>query len=359
MSARLFEPVRLGEIVIRNRIGMAPMCQYCGEDGAPGQWHETHYGARAIGGAGLIIVEATAVVPEGRISPFDLGIWKDAQIKPLSKIANFLIKHGTVPGIQLAHSGRKAATQPFGTGIPLTDQEGSWQPVAPSPIAWDEGHKTPTEMTIADIDQLKRDFVAAANRASKAGFQLLELHAAHGYLLHSFLSPITNKRSDQYGGNFAGRTKLIIEIAEQVRKTWPQGKPLAVRLSCTDWVEEGWTLDDSVKLAIELKEVGVDLIDCSSGGIMPGVKYADGPGWQVGLAARIKKEADIAVAAVGLITEPAQAEEIVRNSNVDIVLLGRELLSNPSWPYQAARDLNFDIKKLLPQQYIRAIPSNK
>jgi 2,4-dienoyl-CoA reductase-like NADH-dependent reductase (Old Yellow Enzyme family) len=358
MSSLLSESVRLRELSFPNRIGMAPMCQYSALDGKPTSWHKLHYATRAVGGVGLIILEATAVEAIGRITARDLGLWDDSQIEPLKQIVDAITEHGSVAGIQLAHAGRKASTIPFGPGLPLAVADGGWQPVAPSSIAWDAAYPIPAELTLAEIKELQNSFVAAATRADKAGFQLLELHAAHGYLLHSFLSPVTNIRTDAYGGDFAGRAKMLLEITTAVRAVWPEDKPLAVRLSTTDWVEGGWTVDDSVKLAKELKIEGVDLIDCSTGGIKPDVNYPAAPGWQVPMASRIKKEAGIAVAAVGLVTDPQQAEAIINDFEIDIVLLGRELLSNPYWPYKAAIELKGDLQKVVPKQYIRAIPTD-
>lgn len=351
--AHLFESFRLRSMTLRNRIGMSPMCQYSAEEGLATDWHLVHLGARAAGGAGLVLVEATAVEARGRISPYDLGLWQAAQIEPLARITRFVRGQGAVPGIQLAHAGRKAGTaRPWEGGQPLHDEHGGWTPVGPSALPFGEGYRTPVELSLADIEGLIESFRAAAIRAHEAGFGWLELHGAHGYLIHSFLSPLSNRRNDTYGGSFANRTRFARETARAVRAVWPEELPLAMRLSCTDWIEGGWSLEESVELARLLAGEGVDLIDCSSGGAAPGARIPAGAGYQVPFAEAIRRQAGIATAAVGLITAPAQADEIVRNGRADLVLLGRELLRDPAWPLYAARALEQPLP--MPAQYHRA-----
>lgn len=351
----LFTPFTLRNITFRNRIAVSPMCQYSSEDGFASDWHLVHLGSRAVGGAGLVIVEATAVEADGRISAGDLGIWKDEHIENLSKIAHFIKSQGAVAGIQLAHAGRKASCQtPWNSGgkaIPLS--EGGWQTVAPSAVPFDENDTIPKALTHTEIKALIASFVAAAQRALKAGFEVLEIHGAHGYLLHEFLSPLSNLRIDEYGGSFENRIRFLLEVTDAVRDVLPEGFPLFVRISATDWKEGGWTLDDSVKLAAELRNHGVDLVDCSSGGLVPDAKIQVGPGYQVPFAERIRNEANIPTGAVGAITEPQQADEIIRSGQADLVLLARELLRDPYWPIHAAQALNQEIH--VPQQYQRAI----
>lgn len=353
--SQLFQPLTLRGVTLRNRIGIPPMCQYSAEDGFANDWHLVHLGSRAVGGAGLIIMEATAVTPEGRITPHDVGLWSDAHIEALRPTANFMLAHGAMPGIQLAHAGRKAGTaRPWDGGKPLSDAAGGWDIVAPSAIPFDAGYRTPQAMDQAQIDGLTAAFKAAAVRALAAGFQFVEIHAAHGYLLHSFHSPITNQRTDAYGGSFENRVRLTLEITREVRAAWPDDLPLAVRLSCTDWIEGGWTLEESIALARLLKAEGVDLIDCSSGGIAPGIKVPATAGYQVQFAEAIRRETHLPTAAVGLITEPAHAEEIVRDGCADIVLLGRKSLRDPYFPQRAARELTDAPMELVPPQYWRA-----
>ncbi len=349
----LFTPLQLRDVTLRNRIGMSPMCQYSCEDGFATHWHLVHLGARAIGGVGLIIAEATAVQPNGRISPYDLGIWQDAQVDALRPVTEFVRAHGAVAGIQLAHAGRKAnVARPWQGGQPLPDPAGTWRHVAPSAVPFRTEHPTPHALTVAEIEQITADFGAAARRAVAAGFQLLEIHAAHGYLLHSFYSPISNQRTDAYGGSFDNRVRLVIEVAQAVRAAMPDNLPLAVRLSSTDWVEGGWTGEDTVELAKRLKRVGVDLIDCSSGGNVATAQIPMGPGYQVPFARAVRRDAEIATATVGLITEAAAANAIVADGEADIVLLGRELLRDPYWPVQAAQILGEQAP--VPSQYLRA-----
>ena len=352
----LFEPLTLKSVTLRNRIGVSPMCMYSSQDGVATDWHLVHLGARAAGGAGLVIAEATAVAPEGRITPGDAGIWADKHVEPIARINRFIKAQGAIPGIQLAHAGRKAsAALPWEGGAHLADDAGGWMPVAPSAIAFGgDLAKVPHELTIAEIARVQGDFVAAAKRALAAGCEWLELHGAHGYLTHEFLSPISNRRTDQYGGSFENRIRFLLELTRGVRAVWPDRLPLAARLSCTDWSEGGWTLEETIALAKRLKAEGVDLIDCSSGGNVPTAKIPVGAGYQVPFASRIRREATIATATVGMITDPMQADQIVRNGEADIVLLARELLRDPNWPLRAARALHVKPLPNPPRQYARA-----
>ncbi len=340
-----------------NRIVVSPMCQYSSEDGFASDWHLVHLGSRAVGGAGIILTEAAAVSPEGRISYADLGIWKDEQVAGLARIAAFLREQGAVPGIQLAHAGRKAATtRPWegGQQLPSGDPR-SWEPVGPSAIPFRDGDRSPRAATSTDLEKIKRDFRDAASRALAAGFQLVEIHAAHGYLLHSFHSPVSNKRTDQYGGVFENRIRLTLEVVASVREVWPEKLPLFVRISADDWLPDRdcWTIGDSVLLARELKKLEVDLIDVSSAGIHPDQNIDVGAGYQVPFAERIRREVEIPTGAVGMITTPAQAETIIRTGQADLVLLAREFLRNPYFPYQAAADLH-ERSFQWPRQYERA-----
>ncbi|MEV6525910.1 NADH:flavin oxidoreductase/NADH oxidase [Longispora sp. NPDC051575] len=345
MSA-LFEPLTLRSLTIPNRIWMAPLCMYSAVDGVPNDWHLTHLAARAAGGAGLILVEATAVNPAGRITPGDLGLWNDTQRDAFVRITDFLTTQGTVPGIQLAHAGRKAsATAPWAEAATVPDADGGWTPVAPSAEAFD-GLREPAELTVEEIRGIVADFAAAARRALDAGFRVVEVHGAHGYLIHEFLSPHANHRTDAYGGSFENRARFALEVVDAVRAVWPADLPVFYRTSATDWLTEnpadprdGWTVDDTVRLAGLLREHGVDLVDTSSGGIARDAKVVTGPGYQVPFAARVRAEAGVAVGAVGLITEPKQAEDIVATGQADAVLLGRELLRDPSWARRAAVEL--------------------
>ncbi|MBI5767136.1 MAG: NADH:flavin oxidoreductase/NADH oxidase [Verrucomicrobia bacterium] len=339
--AHLFAPLTLKTVTLRNRIGVSPMCMYAAEDGVANDWHLVHLGARAAGGAGLVIAEATAVAPEGRITPGCAGLWTEKQLEPLARVTRFLKQHGAVPGIQLAHAGRKAAAaRPWEGGAHLSDAAGGWTPLGPSALAYGGGlDRVPREMSANDIARVEADFVAAAKRALAAGYEWLELHSAHGYLAHEFLSPLSNHRTDRYGGNFENRIRFLLETTRAVRGVWPERLPLTVRLSCTDWVDGGWTIDESVELARRLRAEGVDLIDCSSGGGVHAAKVPAAPGFHVPFAERIKREAGIATAVVGLITEPKQADAIVREGRADVVLLARELLRDPNWPLRAAREL--------------------
>ncbi|TDH28756.1 NADPH dehydrogenase NamA [Segetibacter sp. 3557_3] len=354
MSA-LFSPLTIKEITLPNRIAVSPMCEYSSVDGFANDWHLVHLGSRAVGGAGLIIMEATAVVPEGRITPADMGIWKDEHIPFLQRITSFIHSQGSIAGIQIAHAGRKASKrEPWNKDEVVPDTEGGWQTVAPSAIPFNPNYDTPRALDIEDIEKLIEDFRLAASRAVAAGFKVLEIHAAHGYLLHEFYSPLSNQRTDEYGGSFENRTRLLLNIVEAVKTVWPAGYPLFVRISATDWVEGGWTIEDSVVLAGKLKKRGVDLIDCSTGGNVTNVKIPLVPGYQVPFAARIKEASGIATGAVGLITTAEQAEEIISSGKADLVLLAREFLSNPYFPLHAARQLGVDVK--WPQQYERAKP---
>ncbi|MDR2614234.1 MAG: NADH:flavin oxidoreductase/NADH oxidase [Candidatus Accumulibacter sp.] len=352
----LFEPFTLRGLVLRNRIAVPAMCQYSAQDGLAGDWHFVHYGTRAVGGAALIISEATAVVPEGRISPADLGLWDDGQIEPLARIVRFAQAQGCPMAVQLAHAGRKASVRRgWEEQTPMSPDRGGWPLVAPSPIPYSEAHARPAELDAAGILAIVDGFVAATRRAHVAGFSAVEIHAAHGYLLHQFLSPLTNRRTDDYGGSFANRTRLIVELTAAVRAAWPEPLPLIVRLSATDWVDGGWTPEETVDLCRVLKTHGVDLIDVSTGGIVPDARIPSGPGFQTGFAERIRREAGLPVAAVGLITAPAQADHIVRNGQADLILLGREILRNPYWPMTAAHELGHPAA--WPPQYLRAAPS--
>jgi 2,4-dienoyl-CoA reductase-like NADH-dependent reductase (Old Yellow Enzyme family) len=344
VTQRLFTPWTLRSVTLRNRIVMAPMCQYSTPDGVAGDWHRVHLGSRAVGGAGLILVEASAVSPEGRISPQDLGIWNDVQADALAPIVRFLQEQGAVAGIQIAHAGRKASTAaPFHGGQPIPPEaELGWQPVAPSALAFSPSHTIPRPLSTEDMERVKADFVAAARRAHRAGFQVLELHMAHGYLLHSFLSPISNRRDDAYGGDFSGRVRFPLEVATAVRAVWPEELPLWVRISATDWVEGGWDLEQSIAFSRELQACGVDVVHCSSGGLTPDAKIPAGPGFQTPFAAAIRRAVGIPTVAVGLITEAMQAEHILVTEQADAVALARELLRNPYWPLQAAARLGVD-----------------
>ncbi|RME57471.1 MAG: NADH:flavin oxidoreductase/NADH oxidase [Caldilineae bacterium] len=351
----LFSPITLRNVTLRNRIGVSPMCQYSCQDGFATDWHLVHLGARAVGGAGLIIAEATAVEPRGRISPHDLGIWSDAHVEPLARVARFLHEYGAVAGIQIAHAGRKASTaRPWEGGRPLGSEEGGWPVVGPSPIPFGPGHPVPQELTLEEIHTIQAAFQAAAVRAREAGFRFLELHGAHGYLIHSFHSPLSNQRQDAYGGSFENRIRFTLETVRGLRQVWPEELPLAVRISVTDWLEGGWTVEESVDLAKRLKAEGVDLVDCSSSGGSPLSQPPVGANYQVPLAEAVRRGADIPTAAVGMIKEPFQADAIVRNGRADVVLLGRQFLQEPYWPLRAARALGLDVENLVPDQYKRA-----
>ena len=331
------------------------MCQYSSTDGFANDWHLVHLGSRAVGGAGLVFTEAAAVQDRGRISPQDLGIYSEAHIEMLASITEFVRGHGAAAGIQLAHAGRKAATaRPWEGGRPLAPGQGAWKPAGPSEVAFDAGYQTPVELTRDAIQELVHDFGASAERALRAGFDVIEVHAAHGYLLHEFFSPLSNKRTDDYGGSFTNRTRIVREVVEEIRRIWPDGNPLFVRISATDYTEGGWDIEQSVELARMLKPLGVDLTDCSSGGNVAGATIPVGPGYQTGFAEQIRREAGILTGAVGMITSPVQADHIIRTGQADIVLLARELLRDPYWPCLAAKELRQPIPA--PPQYERAWP---
>jgi len=353
-TPHLFQPLIVRSVTLRNRIGVSPMCQYSAADGVANDWHFVHLGSRAVGGAGLVIVEATGVAPEGRITPGCLGLWSDKHIEPLARIAKLIKFHGAVAGIQIAHAGRKASADlPWNGGAHLSEAQGGWETIAPSAIAFGgELSKVPRAMTEADILRVQNDFVATAKRALSAGFEWLELHAAHGYLFNSFLSPLSNHRTDQYGGSFENRIRLLLDTTRAVRKVWPDHLPLAVRISAIDWKDGGWQIEDSIALAKLLKAEGVDLMDCSSGGLVPDAKIKVEPGYQVPFAGKVRHGANIATAAVGFITEPKQADDIVRLGQADVVLLARQFLRDPYWPAHAARTLGYKITP--PNQYLRA-----
>jgi len=350
----LFEPLQLRSVRLRNRIAVSPMCQYSAVDGIPQPWHLVHLGSRAIGGAGLVIAEASAVEARGRISPFDAGLWNDAQLQAWAPIAAFIDGYGAVPGIQLAHAGRKASVEvPWRGGKGILDAAaGGWSTVAPSALAFDADYTTPVALDGAGITAIVEAFRAAATRALEAGFRLLEVHAAHGYLLHEFLSPLSNRREDQWGGGFDNRIRFALDVVRAVRSVWPERLPLFVRISATDWAEGGWDIEQSVELARRLRSEGVDLVDVSSGGLVAHQRIAPGAGFQVPFAARIRREAGIATGAVGLITEPHQAQAILDEGAADLILLARELLRDPYWPRRAAHALGAVIEP--PLQYSRA-----
>ena len=355
MMSALFSSLTLRGVTLRNRIGVSPMCQYSATDGRANDWHLVHLGSRAAGGAALVIAEATAVEPRGRISPQDLGLWDDAQIAPLERVARFVRSQGAVAAVQLAHAGRKAGTRrPWdGPGHATLAEGGGWTPVAPSGIPFDTGYPLPEALDAAGLAAVIAAFAAAARRALAAGFEWIELHAAHGYLLHQFLSPVSNRRTDEYGGSFDNRIRLVREIVAAIRTQWPERLPLAIRVSATDWLEpDGWTLDQTVELARRLRGEGVDLMDCSSGALVPHAKIPAGPGFQVPFAERVRRETGLATAAVGLLTQARQAEDIVAAGQADLVLLGRELLRDPQWPLRAARELG--VQGPWPVQYQRA-----
>ena len=350
----LFEPLTQRDITFRNRIGVSPMCQYSSENGYATDWHLVHLGSRASGGAGVVFTEAAAVEDVGRISANDLGIYMDGHIEKLHQVTSFIKGQGAVPGIQLAHAGRKASTaRPWDGGEPVSVQAGGWKPVGPSAIPFSEEYTTPHELTVDEISRIVKAFRDAAVRTLQAGFEVIELHAAHGYLLHEFLSPLSNKRTDSYGGSFQNRTSIIIEAIDAIREVWPDKLPLWVRISTTDWTEGGWDVSQSVELSAMMKSHGVDLVDCSSGGNVASASIPVGSGYQVEAAARIRKEAAVPTAAVGMITSPAQADTIVRTGQADFVLIARELLRNPYWPLMAAQQLHIKTSPV-PKQYQRA-----
>ncbi|MCY7364189.1 MAG: NADH:flavin oxidoreductase/NADH oxidase [Frankiaceae bacterium] len=351
--SRLFEPITLRGATARNRVWVAPMCQYSATDGMPEDWHLIHLGARAVGGAGVVITEATAVSPEGRISPQDVGIWNDAQAEAWARIASFVQAQGALAGIQLAHAGRKGSTRrPWGGKGAVPEEEGGWVPVGPTDEPF-PGLADPVALDLDGLAKVRADFVSATRRALAAGFDVVEVHAAHGYLLHEFLSPLSNDRTDGYGGDLAGRMRLLLEVLEDVRAAWPDDKPLLLRISASDWTEGGWTPEDSVVLAKEAAARGVDLIDCSSGGnVLTPIPV--GPGYQVPFASAVRSGAGVPTGAVGLITDARQAEQVLAEGHADVVLLARELLRDPHWPLHAAIELGDDVA--WPPQYDRARP---
>ncbi len=350
----LFEPFTLREVEFRNRVFVSPMVQNAAaDDGVPTDWHLVHLGSRAVGGAGLVMAEATAVSAEGRITRADLGIWTDAQAEAFRRIAQFIAEHGAVPSIQLAHSGRKGSMGHGERRGPMPADDGGWQTDAPSAIAFNEGYPAPHEMTTAEVRAMVDTFATAAKRAVDAGFQVIEIHQAHGYLIHEFLSPFTNLRTDEYGGSFEGRTRFPVEVARAVRETVPSRLPVFVRISTTEWVDGGWDVTDSIELSKLLKGVGIDLIDCSSGGNLPHQQIRAYPGYQVPASRAIRKQAGIATGAVGLITEPTHADAIIQAGDADVVLLARELLRDPYWPLRAARELGAEVQWPTPYQRAR------
>lgn len=350
MESKLFSPLKIRGLAFKNRIFVSPMCQYSSTDGLANNWHLVHLGSRAVGGAALVLSEATSVSPIGRISPGDAGIWSEKHAEAFKPVTDFIKSQGSVPGIQIAHAGRKASTaSPFDGGGPL---EKGWQTIAPSAIPFDANYPLPKEMDHNDIDAVLLEFSSAARLSLQAGFEVAELHFAHGYLLHEFLSPLSNKRLDEFGGSLENRMRFPLMIAKEVRNLWPAEKPVFVRISATDWTEGGWDLPQSVEFAKKLKEIGIDLIDCSSGAIIPHVKIPAGPGYQVPFSEAIKKETGILTGTVGMITDPQQAEEIIASGKADAVLIARELLRNPYWPLHAASKLGVEIP--WPKQYERA-----
>jgi len=352
----LFDPLVIRDITFANRVFVSPMCEYSSSEGYATDWHFVHLGSRAVGGAGLVLTEATAVLPEGRISPDDLGIWMDEHIEPLARIVRFIHEQGSVAGMQLAHAGRKASTYApwVGHGM-IPENKGGWKSVvAPSALAFADDYPMPQALSVDGIRNIVSAFAAAARRACEAGFRVIEIHAAHGYLIHEFLSPLSNQRKDAYGGSFENRTRILREIVTVVRGVWPERAPLFIRISASDWIEGGWDIEQSVELACQLKELGADLIDCSSGGNVPQAKVPVGPGYQTPFAEQIRREANILTGAVGMVTSPTQAEHILVTGQADAVIVARELLRDPYWPLRAARELGQPIS--WPVQYLRAAP---
>jgi len=352
----LFDPLVIRAIRFANRVFVSPMCEYSSLDGYPSDWHFVHLGSRAVGGSGLVLTEATAVLPEGRISPQDLGIWMDDHIEALARIVRFIHEQGSVAGMQLAHAGRKASTyRPWAGQGRVPENEGGWNNVvAPSALAFADSYPMPRALSIDGIQNIVNAFAAAARRACEAGFRVIEIHAAHGYLIHEFLSPLSNQRTDAYGGSFENRTRLLREVVAAVRGVWPEQAPLFVRISASDWIVGGWDIQQSVELARQLKELGVDLIDCSSGGNVPRAEIPVGPGYQTPFAEQIRREANILTGAVGMITSPTQAEDILATGQADAVIIAREFLRDPYWPLRAARELGQPMS--WPVQYLRAAP---
>lgn len=355
--SNLFDPLTIRSVTLHNRIAVSPMCQYSSTDGYATDWHLVHLGSRAAGGAALVMTEATAVLPEGRISPEDLGIWDDGHIEILARIVGFIHQQGALAGIQLAHAGRKASTYaPWRGQDAVPKSEGGWQVLGPGSDPFSENYPKPQPLALQGIRGITGAFAQAARRARQAGFDLVEIHGAHGYLIHEFLSPFSNHRQDEYGGSFENRTRLAREVVKAVRDAWPEHLPLLLRISATDWEQGGWDPDQSVELARQVKALGVDLLDCSSGGNLPHAAIPAGPGFQTPFAERIRHEAGIPTGAVGFITSPVQADHIIRNGQADIVLLAREMLRDPYWPLRAARELGYPAT--WPVQYLRAAPPN-
>lgn len=353
--SRLLSPVKIRNLEFKNRIFVSPMCQYSAIDGMPNDWHLVHLGSRAVGGAALVSTEATAVSPDGRISPADLGIWNDEQVTAFKRIAEFIKSQGAIPGIQLAHAGRKASTKIPWIGIGVVPKsEGGWEVIAPSPLKFSDNYPQPKEMTVADMNVVRQQWSEAARRSLAAGFQLVEIHMAHGYLLHQFLSPLSNQRRDEYGGEMNNRMRFPLEVAKAVRETWPSNLPVFVRISVTDWVDGGWDLAQSIELAKGLKKAGVDLIDCSTGGLVPGARIPIAPGYQVKFAEEIRRQVGIMTGAIGLITDAVQAEHILVTGQADVVIMAREFLRDPYFPLHAAKMLGDDPQ--YPNQYLRAKP---
>ena len=352
----LFDPLAIRDTTFANRVFVSPMCQYSSTDGYANDWHFVHLGSRAVGGAGLVLTEETAVLPEGRISPKNLGIWMDDHIEPLARIVRFIHQQGSVAGMQLGHAGRKASTYvPWAGYGRVPESEGGWENVvAPSAMAFTDGYPMPRALSIDGIKNIVSAFAAAARRACAAGFRVIEIHGAHGYLIHEFLSPLSNRRTYAYGGSFENRTRILREIVAAVRDSWPERAPLFVRISATDWIDGGWDIQQSIELACQLKKLGVDLIDCSSGGSVPHERIPVGPGYQTPFAEQIRRKANILTGAVGMITSPIQAEHIVVTGQADVVLIARELLRDPYWPLRAGRELGQPIS--WPVQYLLAAP---
>jgi 2,4-dienoyl-CoA reductase-like NADH-dependent reductase (Old Yellow Enzyme family) len=355
-SHGLFDPLTIRSVTFPNRIAVSPMCQYSCVEGMANDWHLIHLGSRATGGAGLVIAEASGVDARGRITSGDLGIWNDGQIEPLARVTRFVHSQGAIAGIQLAHAGRKASTDlPWKGGQLVDESHGGWRDVvAPSAIAYASGYATPNEITVQEIGEVVRAFGEAARRAHQAGFRVVEIHSAHGYLLHSFISPLSNRRDDQYGGSFENRTRIVREVVESIRRNWPEKYPLFIRISATDWTEGGWDVEQSIELARTLGKMGVDLVDCSSGGNVHNAKVPLAPGYQTPFAAQIRQGAGILTGAVGLITSAVQAEQILRSGQADLVLLARQTLRDPYWPLHAAIELGY--AESWPVQYLRAAP---
>ena len=350
---RLFEQLELRGVKTRNRIMMSPMSQYSAPDSVPTDWHLVHLGTRAVGGAGIVMTEATAIEPRGRISPWDVGLWNDDQEAAFARIAAFVKEQGAIPGVQLAHAGRKAShMRPWEDRKPIPVQEGGWEIIAPSPLPLTEDDIVPMELKIDQIGEILARYKQSATRAVRAGFQIIEIHAAHGYLLHSFLSPLTNQRNDKYGGSFKNRTRMVVDVVRAIREVWPPELPLFIRLSVKDWVDGGWDTADSVELARKIAPLGVDLIDCSSGGAVLQQRIPIHPGYQVPLSRAVREGAQIKTGAVGLISEPVQAEQILANERADLIVIGRIALWSPYWPHHAAKVLRADVE--LPIQYARS-----